>query len=103
MAACEAVNKSVVPAKTAAAERQIATKSLSQILEETAKAVNRPVLWLLEAMAFVALTCCLALLPLLHGEGTRSAMGLAAGYFTLSGLLGAYILLLGKDRARRGA
>jgi len=101
MEACEAANESVIAAKVSATEHRIVAKSFSEILREASEATNRRLLWIMEAMAFIALGCCLALLPLLHGEGTRSAMGIAAGYFTLALLIGAFILLVGKDSPRR--
>ncbi len=97
------VTKGVISAKTLAADQKAAAKSLSEILSETAGAISRPVLWVLEACAMIALGFALALLPMVHDDAARSAVGIAAGYFTLSSFLGGYLLLIKKDRPSRRA
>ncbi len=91
--------KGEIATKPAIREREIVSKSLSEILKETSRSLSRSVLWILETFAMIALGFCLALLPRVHEEAARGAVSIAAGYFLLSALLGGYLLLIGKNRA----
>ena len=84
-----------------AGRRAAVGKPLSEILYDTAAAISRPVLWVLEILVLIGLGASLTMLPIVQQEQPRLAFGMAAGYFTLSSWFGGYLLCVGKGLVRR--
>jgi hypothetical protein len=77
--------------------------SFTQILRETAAAISRRVMWVMELLAVAGLVFCLSLMSAVHAGPEALALGLAAIYFSISAGLGAYLLRLDltSNRGRR--
>jgi hypothetical protein len=82
---------------------RFANVSLTQILRDTAGAISRRVMWMMELLAVMGLLFCLSLMSAVHGGLEALALGLAAIYFSFSVGLGAYLLRvdLADNRGRR--
>ena len=68
--------------------------SFTQILRDTAGAISRRVMWVMELLAVAGLVFCLSLMSAVHAGPEVLALGLAAVYFSFSASLGAYLLRL---------
>src|SRR5438132_3930705 len=77
--------------------------SFTQVIRETAGAISRRVMWVIELLATACLVFCLSLLLFVHQGPEGLALGIAAIYFSFSAGLGAYLLRLDltDNRGRR--
>src|ERR1700736_5967754 len=102
MATCEAnvisgsfipdISDSAATAKSRDVDCRVASPSLAEILRETATAIDRRVVWVMEIMTLLALGVCLILLSFSHQEPARWALGIATAYFGFSSSIGAGLL-----------
>lgn len=77
--------------------------SFAAILQITAAAIDRRVLWALELMALTALASVIGLLPHAQTGIAAAAVAIAVGYFAVSAVVGACLLKVdtGEERPNR--
>jgi hypothetical protein len=75
--------------------------SLAAILQMTAAAIDRRVLWALELMALTALASVVGLLPRAQTGIGAAAVAIAVSYFAVSAAVGACLLKVDTGEGRR--
>ena len=78
----------------------LSSESFAAILQKTAAAIDRRVLWALELMALTALASVIGLLPRAHTGMGAAAVAIAAGYFAVSAGVGACLLKVDAGEGR---